>query len=291
MPIALLVALAARVPLMTAAATATSAPAPLPPPVALAAPATQPPRFAPKPPARSALPAPPALARSEKTRYRVAFGGLDVGELSLAIGGAAPGATIVHAAGQGAGSVLGLGRYENQLDSDFDLARLDSRRWVNSRRWANEALRDRGEQATPGDVRGSREPLDAGKPAVPMQARLAAPLLDPLGFILRLRAALPAARARAETLYVLDGQAYWRVTVTNEGRSPLPEGHVQVATIKLRVEADPIRFDGTPDTRGDRHHRSIAIWMSDDEARVPVRLSVSLGLGDVVASLAEIERS
>ncbi len=240
---------------------------------------------------------PPALAQSERTRYRVAFGGLDVGELSLSIGGAVPGATVVHAAGQGAGAVLGLGRYENQVDSDFDLTRLDSLRWVNDRTWANKSLRDRAEQPVPGEVRGVREPI--GKPgtptpaggSIPLQVRLAGPVLDPVGFILRVRAATPAAGGPAQTLYVLDGQALWRVLVTNQGRAPLPEGHVQVATVRLQVEAEPIRYDGVSDVGGDRHHRSIAIWLSDDVNRVPVRLAVSVGLGDIVASLAEIERS
>ena len=96
--------------------------------------------------------------------------------------------------------------------------------------------------------------------------------------------------APAQTLYVLDGQALWRVTVANQGRAPLPEGRVQVATFRLQVEAEPIRYDGVSDVGGDRHHRSIVIWLSDDANRVPVRLAVSVGLGDLVASLAEIER-
>jgi hypothetical protein len=236
---------------------------------------------------------PPSLAQSERTRYRVAFGGLDVGELSLTIGGAAPGATVVHAAGQGAGAVLGLGRYENQVDSDFDLARLDSLRWVNERTWANRSLRDRAEQKVQGEVRGVREELGRtghAAPPIPLQARLAGPLLDPVGFILRVRAAMPAPGAPPQTLYVLDGQALWRVTVANQGPSPLPEGHVQAATVRLRVEAEPIRYDGVSDVGGERHHRSIAIWLSDDVNHVPVRLAVSVGVGDLVASLAEIER-
>src|SRR5438552_633457 len=164
---------------------------------------------APRPVAQAAVPGvrfapPPALAQSERTRYRVAFGGLDVGELSLAIGGAAPGATVVHAAGQGAGAVLGLGRYENQVDSDFDLTRLDSLRWVNERTWAHKSLRDRAEQKVQGEVRGVREQLGpAGKasppaPPIPLEARLAGPLLDPVGFILRLRAATPVAGGAAQ---------------------------------------------------------------------------------------------
>jgi hypothetical protein len=280
---ALLISLAARVTFLSV-----SAAAPLPS-VPGAAPAKS------DAPGVRAAP-PPALAQSERTRYRVAFGGLEVGELSLSIGGAVPGASVVHAAGQGAGAVLGIGRYENQVASDFDLLRLDSLRWVNDRTWANKSMRDRAEQPAPGDIRAVREPL--GKPgmppqpgaAVPMQVRLAGPLLDPVGFILRLRAATPAPGAPAQTLYVLDGQALWRVTVTNQGRAPLPEGHVQVATLRLQVEAEPIRYDGVSDVGGDRHHRSIAIWLSDDANRVPVRLAVSVGLGDIVASLTEIER-
>jgi hypothetical protein len=287
-----LVLLAARAILASAPNVPAAAPPP-PAPIVAPPPAPAPVTIVTPPPPR---PAPPALAQSERARYRIAFGGLEVGQLSVSFGGAAPGATIVHVAGQGAGAVFGLGRYENQIDSDFDLARLDSTRWVNERTWANRSTRDRGEQPVQGEVRAFREPIaKVGAPAasgvaVPMQAKLAGPLLDPLGIILRLRAAPPSPGAPAQTLYVLDGQALWRVTIANQGRAPLPDGHVQVATIKLSVEAEPIRYDGSSDVGGDRHHRSISVWMSDDANRVPIRLSVSVGLGDVVASLTEIER-
>jgi hypothetical protein len=247
----------------------------------------------PSPPAQAgpgAAPPPPPLAQREKTRYRIAYGGLDVGELSLSIGGAAPGTTVVHAAGQGAGSVLGIGRYENQIDVDFDLSRLDSLRWVNARTWGNRSTRDRGEQRTRGEVRGVRETLGQPGPGVPLEARLAGPLLDPIGFVLRLRAATPAAGAAAEVLYVLDGQALWRLSVSNRGREALPEGTVRASLVRVQVEAEPIRYDGASDAGTDRHHRSISIWLSDDANRVPVRLSVGVGVGDLVASLVEIDR-
>jgi Protein of unknown function (DUF3108) len=245
------------------------------------------PVVAPKPVA----PVPSALAQPERARYRIDYGVLEVGELEVAIAAAVPGAAVVHADGHGAGGVLGLGHMENRIETDFDLARLDSRRWDNARSGSAGDLRDRGQQLGAGQVRLVRQ--RGGPAGVPETANvtLAGPLLDPLGFLLRLRVQPPGARPQdpPQVLYVLDGQALWRVTIANAGRVAPPENVAPVPMIRLEAEAEPVRWDGAPDL-AERHRRSFKLWLSDDEAHVPLRLEMPVGLADVVVALTDIER-
>src|SRR5260221_9496999 len=104
-----------------------------------------------------APPVPPALAQRERTRYRIDWGVLEIGQLELAIAAVAPGAVLVHADGHGVGGVLGLGHMENRIATDFDVARLESRRWDNARSGGDGDLRDRALQVGAGRVSLERE--------------------------------------------------------------------------------------------------------------------------------------
>jgi hypothetical protein len=232
-------------------------------------------------------PVPVAVAARETTRYTVAYGPLTIGEIRLQVAGAGPGAATVAAGGRGEGGLLGLGRIQNVVATQFDLARLDSRRWVDGRT-GDRALNDHVDQAAPGQVAFARERLDPAGPVLRSAAMLPGPLLDPLGFLLRLRVAPPG--ATPQILYVLDGQALWRVTVTNAGRAPFPEPGLRVPTLRLDAQAEPIRYDGSVSTDPERRHRSFSLWLSDDGPRVPLRVEMPLGLSTVVVSLAEISR-
>jgi hypothetical protein len=259
---------------------ASSEPAAVAPPVAdLPAPVAAPPP----------TPIPPALAQRERARYRVDYGPLSVGELYIAIGGASPGAKTVRAGGRGAGAVLGLGRMSNSIATDFDLERLDARRWNNARQDGDRALTDSAEQPTPGQVSGTRSRQRPQVRQTPMQATFPVPVLDPLAFVLRLRAAPPAPGA-PQVLHVLDGQALWRVTISNAGRAALPDGAVGVPTFRLDAVVVPVHWNGTDDENGDRRRRSFSAWLSDDANRVPLRFEMPLGPSSVVVALTEISR-
>jgi hypothetical protein len=254
----------------------------------VAAPATavaQPVRAA---PVTSPPPVPSALARAERTRYRIDYGVLEIGALEVVIAAAVPGATLVHADGHGSGGVLGLGHMDDRIATDFDLTRLDSRSWDNARSGGEGELRDRALQTGAGHVDLVRDRAGGAGPEK-ASVVLAAPLLDPLGLLLRLRVEPPG--ASAQILYVLDGQALWRVTITNAGRVVPPENAARVPMIRLEAQAEPMRWNGTPDTDGDRTHRSFKLWLSDDAAHVPLRLEMPVGIADVVVALTEIARS
>jgi hypothetical protein len=232
-------------------------------------------------------PVPAALAQAERARYRIDYGILEIGELEVAIAAAVPGSVLVHADGHGAGGVLGLGRMENRITTDFDLARLESRRWDNARSGGEGDLRDRAQQTAAGHVDLVREHPGEARPPETSSANLAAPLLDPLGFLLRVRIEPPS--GGPQILYVLDGQALWRVTITNAGRVAPPDDAARGPMLRIDAEAEPIHWNGASDY-SDRKHRSFKLWLSDDAAHVPLRLEMPVGIADVVVALTELRR-
>jgi hypothetical protein len=266
-----------------------------PPPVAPAppdAPLRPPvlPRAAREPGAAS-VPLPPPLAMKERLRYRVDYGVLNIGEIELSVDGArasgrAP--RLIAAAGHGEGAILGFGRVENRIETLFDARDLAPRRWTSTRRDGDGALRDRIDQPRLGQIQLVRErqgaPIDRQFAARPGAA------YDPIGFLLRLRVAPPPPGGPPQVLEVLDGRALWRVTVAGVGREAVPGADGGAAGLRFEARADPIRYDGTPDP-GDRPSRTFVLWLSDDDARLPLRLEMPIGIGDVVVALVGSTRA
>jgi hypothetical protein len=247
------------------------------------------PRAAPvgAPPAVLPLPAP--LAMLETARYRIGYGLLgQVGEIRTAIQGDhfEGAARLVAVGGSGEGSIFGLGRLRTRVDSHFDPSGLGSRRWTAAQWKDDQATVDIVEQARPGNFTFERR--RSGRPPVRQSASLPAATFDPLGFILRLRIAPPAPQ-RTQVLQVLEGNALWRVTLTTAGTQPLPDSAAPIRALRIDGHLDPIRYDGAPDG-ANRPHRTFTLWLSDDAARVPLRLSVPVGIGDVVVQLVEVQR-
>jgi hypothetical protein len=230
----------------------------------------------------------------ERARYRVDYGVLNIGEVSLSIDGPAAAAgpvgdgALVRAGGRGAGSVLGLGRLESRVDAEFDAARLASRRWSSARRHDDESVRDVADQPRMGQLDLVR--VSAGKPPQHRRAFTVGPALDPVGFLLRVRVAPPPAGGAPQVLHVLDGQALWRVTLASAGREPPAEGVAGPGALRFEGRAEPIRYDGAPDEGRDRKRRDFVLWLSDDAARVPLRFEMPLGISSLVVALVELDR-
>jgi hypothetical protein len=254
-------------------------------------PALPPPPPPPPPPARAAArrPSPPPLAMRETARYRVDYGALSIGEISLAITDPArDGAALVQASGQAQGSILGFGRLENHIEAVFDAEHLSSRRWTSARSGWEGDIRDTGEQPRQGllDLTRARD----GRPPERLRAAVAGPALDPVGFLLRVRVAPPPIGGPPQVLYVLDGRALWRVTLVSAGLEPLPDTAARTPALRLEGHADPIRYDGTVDDRSDRSRRELILWLSPDAAHVPLRLSMPIGISDLVVALVDLDR-
>jgi hypothetical protein len=258
--------------------------APRPPPAVVKPPAPP----APVKPAAPPLPAP--LTMSERARYRIAYGAFDVGEISLVLdadtrAGSGPGTPLLRARGQGEGSILGLGRLATQIETEFDPGRLSSRRWTSTRIRDGATVRDRIDQSEDGKLAMAR--ARDGQPGSSANVAVPAPVLDPVGLLLRLRASPPVVGAPPQVLNVVDGQALWRITVNGAGYDMLDGDR---PTLRLDGRAEPILADGRPDTTSDRTTRSFRLWLSEEPARVPLRLQMPLGIGDLVVSLVDVKR-
>jgi hypothetical protein len=221
------------------------------------------------------------------TRYRVTYGIFGkVAEAELAMvpdavvapGGTAPSSLLVHTRGLGSGDVLGFGKTDKRIDSAFDARTLVARRWRNVKTRRGKTTIDTAEQAKPGAVSLMRQ--RAGEPDQPEHFDRAAPVLDPLGFLVRLRLALP----EAPTIYeVLDGRALWLAKVAAARVDP-------AAADLLRVDGklEPIYWNGNPDER--RSVFTFSLFFTRDRFRTPVRLTVPYGPGEVRAELVQVER-
>jgi len=232
-------------------------------------------------------PLPPPLAMREDARYKVRYGILGgIGELRLTIAEerAEGRIRLVKVGGQGEGAVLGIGRSEKRVTGDFDPAALTSRRWTMARA-GGEAVTDVIEQPSAGVLTMVRQ--RPGAPPSSQRAAFTLPALDPVGLVVRVRVAPPPADHPLQLL-MLDGQALYRVTLIAAGRQLVPD--LEPAAFGLRVEgrADPIFYDGRD--AFDRPRRTFTLWLSDDDARIPLRLTMPIGPGDVVVELVEATR-
>ena len=269
-------------------------PDPLPPPVSEAPPpagaseppgpdeATRPAADAPAPPPAAApAPTPPPAPDTESSRYRVAYGLLgELGHLEISFLYPAPGGDTVQATGVGSGSLMGMGQYQKRVESQLDSRALTSRRWVTSRIQSGKTTTDTVEQARPGSVellrRRSDRP-DEGHRFVRQQ-----PVLDPLGFLYRVRTRPPRT---TESFELLDGRALWLITLSPGTPTKLDNGRKALA---FRGRATPIFWDGQHDP--ERTPREFTLWLQDDRFRAPLRLVMPLPVGEVRVELSSIQR-
>jgi hypothetical protein len=228
----------------------------------------------------------PCLA-GETARYRVTFGILgQVAEAELTLAPAPVAAPAgrgaptwwVRTTGAGRGDVLGFGKADKRIAADFDARALWARRWSNVRTHGGKTTTDTAEQPKPGAVALLRKRL--GEPDRSERFERAAPVFDPLGFLLRLRLALP----EMPTVYeVLDGRALWLATVSAANVDGA-DGDL------LRVDGrlEPIYWNGGADR--ERSDYVFSLFLARDRFRTPVRLTVRLGMGELRAELVSVER-
>jgi hypothetical protein len=244
-------------------------PEPLPVPVAEVA------------PARSVPVKPPAPPDTEASRYRVVYGLLgELGRIDISFVYPGPGSDTVKGVGVGSGSLMGMGQYEKRVETQLDSRRLTARRWTSSRVQSGNTITDTVEQPRSGAVdvvrRRSDKP-DEGHSFVRQQ-----PVLDPVGFLYRVRSRPPRA---AEAFEVLDGRALWLITL-----EPAPPGKLENGrrALVFRGRANPIFWDGQRDA--ERSARTFTLWLEDDRFRTPLRLVMPLPVGEVRVDLAALER-
>ena len=247
------------------------------PPPALPPPATPTPT-APPAPARIAAAA-PTTPGEELARYRLRFGVIgDVGEIVLRQRPAQGAETVARLSGMGRGSVLGMGMTEKRIESLVDPRTGASRRWTNHRIVSGKPVTDFAQQPAAGTVSMTRR--RPGKPDHSDTLQRKVPVLDPLAFLTQVRMSPLTASATYE---VLDGRGLWVITM----RPAVAEGGKR-PSLRLQGRAVPIFWDGSRD--GERKERPFTVWLSADEYRVPLRLVMPMGIGEVRADLVSVTR-
>lgn len=225
----------------------------------------------------AASPSAHRLPLEEAARFRLTFGLLgDLGEIQLGLETLAPDASgkrLVRATGSGKGSVLGLGETERRVETELDPAAPVPRRWTSTRVQGGKITVDTNDVPRPGKVvmvrRRADRPDDAGV------LRRPRPIVDPLTFLLRLRASLPR---KVESFEILDGRALWLITMQPATRARL-DGASGRAALRLEGRAEPLEWDGATDP--ERTPRSFVLWLDEGAYHAPLRLTMSLPLGQL----------
>jgi hypothetical protein len=228
-------------------------------------------------------PAPPTpIAAAEAARYRVSFGALgDLGEINLSLSPPGPNGRV-RATGAGRGSLLGIGAFEKHVEAEFDPQAAASRRWTMTRVQGGRRTIDQVQQEVPGRLEMVRQRTGRGDEATVLSRGRS--VFDPVGFLLQIRLAPPA----APTVYeVLDGRALWLVTV-GAPRAATLGAVTPTRTLRFEGRADPVAWDGTPDR--ERKARGFTLDVSADAYRTPLRFEAPLGVGRVHVELVGLDR-
>ena len=186
---------------------------------------------------------------------------------------------LVQAQGVGSGEVLGFGKTDKRINSEFDARSLAARHWRSVKSAKGKVITDAGEQTEPGAVALLRK--RAGENDRTESFRRSTPVLDPLSFLLHLRIAPPKQPTVHE---VLDGRALWLAKVS--------AARPDVASPKLlRVDGklEPIDWGGGADEKRSRY--SFSLFLTRDRHHTPVRLVVPFGFGEVRADLVQLDRT
>lgn len=234
---------------------------------------------------------PPALAlcvSHETERYRVSMGILGrIAEVQLRIVPEPPAPSqpvepfprVLRAVAQGSGSVMGFGKGDQQIESEFDVRQRRAQRWKNVRNNGERVTTDTAEQSQPGTVSLLRQRSNEADRAESFTR--AAPILDPVGFLLHLRTALPTTPTSYE---VLDGRALWLASLSGTRADPdAPD------MWRIDGKLDPIFWNGNPD--GERSSYKLTMFFTRDRFHTLARLVVPFGVGDVRAELVQLERT
>jgi Protein of unknown function (DUF3108) len=237
---------------------------------------------------RDALPVPTGSAitiergHHETSHYRIDHGLLGtVGQIDIRIEADEHGWT---ATGTGTGAVLGLGKRVQDIETHIDTRTLLPTRWQVHRKSSSRELTDVAQQLSPGSIRIVRKRpgrRDEGAHFGDTQ-----PVFDPLGFLIYMRAARLA--DKPVTISLLDGQAYWQITLTPQKGESLRVGTQTHHTAKWTAMAIPLDWQRQPSQ--ERSPKRFTLWVSDDEHRIPVRVEAESPLGNVRVDLVESTR-
>jgi hypothetical protein len=90
------------------------------------------------------------------------------------------------------------------------------------------------------------------------------------------------------TVFVVGGRRLWRIDVTCAGQEAIGSAIGNRRAIRFTGRSYRARRDFTPETA--RPSRTFTVWLSDDADRVPLKVTATTELGDIVMDLTEYSR-
>jgi len=90
------------------------------------------------------------------------------------------------------------------------------------------------------------------------------------------------------SVFVVGGRRLWRVDVKYIGEDTIGSAIGNRRAVHFTGESYRTRRDLTPEAATPA--RTFAVWLSDDADRVPLKLTASTELGDIVIELTEYNR-
>jgi hypothetical protein len=91
-----------------------------------------------------------------------------------------------------------------------------------------------------------------------------------------------------KSLFVVGGRRLWRVDVKYAGEETIASAYGNRHAI--RYEGSAFRAHNNLTVEGTKPTRTFAVWLSDDADRVPLKVTASTELGDIVIELTEYNR-
>jgi hypothetical protein len=91
-----------------------------------------------------------------------------------------------------------------------------------------------------------------------------------------------------KSVFVVGGRRLWRVDVKYAGEETIPSAYGNRRAV--RYEGSAFRAKNNLTVEATRAQRTFTVWLSDDADRVPLKVSATTELGDIVIELTEYNR-
>lgn len=95
-------------------------------------------------------------------------------------------------------------------------------------------------------------------------------------------------KGQSRTVYVIGGRRLWRIDVTYVGEETI--GSALGNRRAIVYDGKSYRARSNMSVESDKPSRSFKVWLSDDADRVPIKVSATTELGDIVMDLTEYNR-
>lgn len=237
---------------------------------------------------------PPLATPGERMTYRVELRGVELAVMNLAvgdlteIGGKQTVVVQVHA--KSVGLVQMLAAIDDTFTSWIDVTTGRSLRFTVDEYETNSKVNIEHTIADLAGRAGERVPItfalnDAPPQPEPQKVRFA-DVWDYNSFLIGLRS-WEGTVGTAVKLEVLRSRFLWAMDIKLAGKEKLATELGELPTLRIDAHTFKLTRDGVKDTTSDE--RDMSIWISDDNDRVPLKLTARTDYGDVKMEIVDYQ--